>query len=86
MGVCNTVTVCILMVRTSFSITRAWQAIAKVSKATKEDVGMVVEAAQNAFETMWGLNILNVLNASGSVRLNLLVISVNSIETSWALR
>jgi len=42
------------------------QVIAKVSEATEEDVDIAVEAAQKAFETTWGLN------ASGSVRSNLL--------------
>ena len=40
--------------------------ITKVSEATEEDVDIAVEAAQKAFETTWGLN------ASGSVRSNLL--------------
>jgi aldehyde dehydrogenase (NAD+) len=40
--------------------------VTKVSEATEEDVDIAVEAAQKAFETTWGLN------ASGSVRSNLL--------------
>ena len=40
--------------------------ITKISEGTEEDVDIAVEAAQKAFETTWGLN------ASGSVRSNLL--------------
>ena len=50
---------------TSF-IPATGQVITKVSEATEEDVDIAVEAAQKAFETTWGLN------ASGSVRSNLL--------------
>jgi acyl-CoA reductase-like NAD-dependent aldehyde dehydrogenase len=57
---------CLTLHYTNSFIPANGQVITKVSEATEEDVDIAVEAAQKAFETTWGLN------ASGSVRSNLL--------------